>query len=289
MKQFERVPINLMQNLQPGAGIVVDAFNPATGVFGNILGATDGGIEFDPHPNFEDYGDGIDNLPPNTMQLKRVSYYEPHLTGTFKTVTAARAVAMQPGSAFAAGSDSHIIPGSELNDDMFADVWLLADYSDKNIGAGFAGYIAIHLKNALNVLGFRIKTNDEGKGDFAFDYLGHYDLDHIDDVPFEMYIKQGTAPTLATLTVTSASGASSGKSTITVSGYTPASGESYVYQTAESTAPGVSYGQSVSAWTALTSGSDITPPSGHTKITVVSKDASGKAVASGTATLVVNT
>lgn len=94
-----------------------------------------------------------------------------------------------------------------------------------------------------------------------------------------------STPTLGSITVSSAEGATSGKSTITLSGYTPGAGESYVYKTAASTAPSVSYGQKLgSGWTAIASGDSITGTDGH-KITVAAIDANGRAQAAGNTTL----
>ncbi len=97
-------------------------------------------------------------------------------------------------------------------------------------------------------------------------------------------------PGLGTVTVTSTAGTASGDSNIALSGYTLGTGESWVYKTAASTAPAVSYGQALGrGWTAIASGDDITPAEGHTKITVAAKDAAGRAQAAGSATLTVNT
>ena len=108
----------------------------------------------------------------------------------------------------------------------------------------------------------------------------------MDDQPFEYFIRKGSGGTLTSLTVASEAGTASGDSKITVSGYSLGSGESYVYKTAADTAPAVNYGDDVTEWTALTNGSDITPASGHNKITVAVMNASGKAVGSGNATIV---
>ena len=278
--KFSKVPANLMQAMQINSGILVDSFTPNTRTIGNQFGATSGGIEWNPNPTYKDFGEGIDNMPPNTWQMKRVVGYEPHLTGTFKSFTADDVKRQQPGSAMAG---SRIIPGNELTQDDFYDVWLLGDYSDKNSG-NTAGFVAIHMKNAMNVLGFPLKTNDKDKADIAFDFQAHYDLTDIDDVPFEFYVEQGSG-TLAALTVASTAGTAVGDSNIAVSGYTPGTGESYVYATAPTTAPSVKYGQKVNNWAALTNGSDITPAAGHTKITVAVKNADGEAVGSGTATI----
>ena len=46
------------------------------------------------------------------------------------------------------------------------------------------------VKNALNITGFQWKTNKDGKGEFAFDFHGHYDLNNPDDPPFEIWVKE---------------------------------------------------------------------------------------------------
>ena len=93
-------------------------------------------------------------------------------------------------------------------------------------------------------------------------------------------------PTLGSVTVTSAAGTATGQSKITLSGYTLGTGEGWVYKTAASVAPVVSYGQKLS-WTELDSGDDITPAAGDGKIPVAAVDANGRAQAAGSATLVV--
>ena len=97
-----------------------------------------------------------------------------------------------------------------------------------------------------------------------------------------------STPTLQSVVVTSAAGTAPGDSKITLSGYTLGEGESYVYKTAATTAPSVTYGQKLgSTWTEITSGSDITPATSHTKITVAAVDAQGRAQAAGNQTLTI--
>ena len=95
------------------------------------------------------------------------------------------------------GSESSglITPADVLTDAMFEDVTLVADYSDVNKDGGTgssvkAGYIAVTIKDALNTSGFQWKTNKDGKGEFAFDFHGHYDLDDPDTAPFEVYVSE---------------------------------------------------------------------------------------------------
>lgn len=95
-------------------------------------------------------------------------------------------------------------------------------------------------------------------------------------------------PTLQSITVTSTDGTASGDSNIAVSGYTLGDDEKYVYKTAVSTAPSVTYGQKLgSTWTDITPPADITPTASHTKITVAAVDANGRVQAAGSKTLTI--
>ena len=90
-QKFTRVPDDTFEKLQLNAGILVDAFTPATGVIGNILGATTGGIQFSTNPEFTDFGEDIDNVPNNMLELKHLNQFDPQMSGTFLTCTPALA------------------------------------------------------------------------------------------------------------------------------------------------------------------------------------------------------
>jgi len=98
-----------------------------------------------------------------------------------------------------------------------------------------------------------------------------------------------STPTLGSVTVASTAGTAVGDSNIAMSGYTLGTGEKWVYKTAKTTAPTVSYGQNLRTWTELDSGDDITPAATDTKITVAAVDANNRAQAAGNATLTVKT
>lgn len=191
--QFTQVPATTFSTLQINAGIMVDAFTPSTGVIGNILGATTGGISFNANPNYEDFGADVDNVPPNTKQLKRVTSYDPAVSGTFVTMSAALAGQLSGPGAAASGDSTHYVPAHGFATSIADDVWIIGDYSDKNTGAANAGYVAILIKDAINTAGFQWSTTKDGKGQFAFDFHGHYDLSNPDTVPYEIYVKAGTA------------------------------------------------------------------------------------------------
>jgi hypothetical protein len=90
--------------------------------------------------------------------------------------------------------------------------------------------------------------------------------------------------------VASTAGTAVGDSNIAVSGYTPGTGEKYVYKTGKTTAPAVTYGQKLgTGWTTIVPPHDITPTATHDKITVASVDANGRAQAAGTDDITVKT
>ena len=187
-QKFTRVPEDTFEKLQLNAGILVDTFTPATGTIGNILGATTGGINFSTNPEFNDFGEDIDNVPNNMMELKHLNAFDPQMSGTFLTCTPALAKSLI-GAADIDGTDTtRVVPRAELLASDYDDVWWIGDYSDVNTGAN-AGFIAIHLMNALNTAGFQIQSTKNEKGQLAFEYHGHYSIEDQETVPFEIYVK----------------------------------------------------------------------------------------------------
>ena len=74
--KFTQIPADTFENLQMNAGILLDEFTPSTGVIGNIIGATTGGINFTATPTYSDYGEDIDNCPKNMKELKKLDSWE---------------------------------------------------------------------------------------------------------------------------------------------------------------------------------------------------------------------
>ena len=92
-------------------------------------------------------------------------------------------------------------------------------------------------------------------------------------------------PELLSMTVTSAAGTAVGDTKITISNYTPSAEESYMYKVATGTAPAIARGDVPdSTWSAWNGTADITAATGK-KITVVSVDGTGRALAAGNATV----
>ena len=191
--KFTQVRADTFESIQINAAIVLNAFTPATGTYEktSIIGATTGGVNFNSNPAFVDFGEDVDNVPPNTKQLKRVQYYDPTLGMTFVTLDTPLGKKLTAAADIDSNNTAHIVPRASLSETDFGDIWVVGDYSDKN-GTTNGGFVAIHVKNALNTGGFQWQTGKDEKGQFASEFHGHYDLENIDDQPFEVYIKAGT-------------------------------------------------------------------------------------------------
>ena len=192
--KFTKIPSDTFQKLQINAGILTTDFTPATGTIGEAgqIGATTGGVNFTATPTYSDFGDGIDNCPKNMKELKKLDSWEVKMTGTFVNADTAIAKRLCGAADIGTSDTTKVTPRNDLKDADFADIWLVGDYSDKN-GETNGGFIAIKLINALSTGGFQLQTADKAKGQFAFEFTGHYSMSAQDTVPFEIYIKAGTA------------------------------------------------------------------------------------------------
>lgn len=202
MAKFTQIPTDTFKKLQLNAGILTTEFDPATGELtaSNIIGATSGGVSFEATPSFSDFGEDIDNCPKNTKELKKLDSWEAKMSGSFVTMDTNVATSVIGTAAVASNDSTKVVPRNFVDAKDFKNIWWIGDYSDINedgSSTGKAGFIAIKLINALSTGGFKIKSGDKAKGTFEFEYTGHYSLENIDIVPFELYIKAGSADSTA--------------------------------------------------------------------------------------------
>ena len=193
--KFTQIPSDTFKKLQLNAGVLATTFEPATGTLTatNVIGATTGGISFEATPEFEDFGEDIDNCPKNTMELKKLTSWEVVLSGTFVTMDTAVAKSMTGAADIDVSDPTKVVPRNDVDVEKdFSDIWFVGDYSDENTGES-AGFIAIRVINALSTGGFKLQTTDKGKGNFEFEYTGHYSMNAQGTVPFEVYVKAGGA------------------------------------------------------------------------------------------------
>lgn len=195
MEKYRRIPVNTFEQIASNVGVLAYDFDPATGTVAenDLMGATSGGVNFNANQTFKDYGDDIDNCPKNTKELMRLDEWDIKCSGSFVTSDAVLAKKLiGTADVTTSGGVNKITPRTlDITQDFF-DFWVVGDYSDKNTGSG-AGYVAIHIMDALSTGGFQFQSEDKGKWKFSFEFTAHFSLDEQETVPFEVYIKAGTA------------------------------------------------------------------------------------------------
>jgi hypothetical protein len=189
---YTKYPADTFETLQINAGVIAKAFNTSTGalVATDIIGATTGGIQINCTPNFSDFGEDVDNVPNNTKQLKVLNDWTVTASGAFVSMSAESAEILV-GAGDLTASSGKIAPRADLEDEDFRDIWFIGDYGTRS---GNGGFIAVKLIDALSTGGWQLKTEKANKGQFSFEFTGHYDLtDENRTPPFEIYVKAGSS------------------------------------------------------------------------------------------------
>ena len=192
--KYTKIAEDAFQKLQLNAGILLKTFTPSTGAVSleDILGATSGGVSFKATPTFTDFGEDVDNCPVNMLEFKRLSTWDVKMSGNFITVDTNLAAMLIGAGDIDKSDTTKVTPRNDLKTSDFKDIWWVGDYSDENVENN-GGYIAIHMLNGLSTGGFQIQSGKDAKGQFAFEFTGHYSRNDQTKVPFEVYVKSGTA------------------------------------------------------------------------------------------------
>lgn len=179
---FTAISSTAFQELQTDAGMLLKTFdpdNPASPADADIICATTGGINPTCVPQYSDYGEDVDNVPANMMELKHLDGWQCGIATTCLNMTAS-SIKLALGAADIDGNK--ITPRRDLELTDFEDeVWWVGDIS----GGGMA---AIKLMNVLSSGGFSLQTTKNGKGQIAISLMGHVSLDAQNVVPMEFYV-----------------------------------------------------------------------------------------------------
>lgn len=194
--KFTRIPEATFKKLQLNAGILAKDFDPKTGAVKeeDLLGATSGGVNFAATPNYSDYGEDIDNAPVNVKELKKLDSWDVKMSGNFITVDVGLAKFLISAADVDEADTTLVKPRNDVLLSDFANLWWIGDYSDINedgTETGTAGFVAIHMLNTLSTGGFQLQSGNREKGQFAFEFTGHYSIEDQSKVPFEVYVKSG--------------------------------------------------------------------------------------------------
>lgn len=184
MPKYTQIPVATFQQLQINAGMLLSKFDPtAAPTEADKLGATTGGINFTATPTHSDFGEDIDNCPKNTMELKRQDDVEVKMSGTFVSMTTETCKRLIGAADISTANPNEVVPRRDLKLSDFKDLHWVGDY-----GATDGSYIHIVIMNALSTGGFQLQSTDKAKGQFAFEFTGHYSMSAQDVVPYKIEI-----------------------------------------------------------------------------------------------------
>ena len=194
MAKFTKMNPDDFKHMTWDAGIIMDSFEPSTGTvtLSSIRCATTGDNSFSATRDLTDMGEDINNCPEGTMQLQRANAWQAQLSGTAVTITTAEVAEFLGNADIDTSDTTKIVPRTDLLLSDFKDKWLLVNYSEYN-GETKGGWVAIHLLNALSTDGFTGNFGKNANGQFPYTLRAFYDMDDMDTVPFEIYVKAGAA------------------------------------------------------------------------------------------------
>lgn len=182
-RRFTVIPQDTFNGLQLDAGVLLNTFdpaNPAEPDDEDIIAATTGGITVSCVPTYSDFGEDVDNVPNNMMEMKHLDGWECSMSTTALGTTP-EMIKLALGAADIDGTNTaKIIPRRDLEQTDFADIWWVGDRAD-------GGLVAIKLMNALSTEGFSLQTTKNGKGQFSLTFTGHVSIYNQDVMPMEFY------------------------------------------------------------------------------------------------------
>lgn len=194
MARFTKMNPTDFKRMTWDAGIILGKFDPETGEFdpSDIRWATTGDNSFSATRELIDLGEPINNCPENTAQLQRARQWAAEATGTAVTVDAEQLRDFLGNADIETISEvlKKIVPRADLSMDDFKDAWFVTNFSDLN-GETKGGYCAFHIMNALSSDGFSGTFGKNTNGTFPYTLRAFYDMESMDTVPFEIYIKTG--------------------------------------------------------------------------------------------------
>lgn len=221
--KFTKVPRSTFEQLQLEAGVLLKNFDPATGEFEDedMITATSGGVQLDVKADITDFGDDVDNVPKNTMELAHVDDITAQLKTTALCINE-QSLIRYLGPAYKDETTGAIKLRKyfDLETD-FEDLWWVGD-----IAGG--GMLACKMSNALSTEGLSLKTEKKGKGKIGVTFTSYYSLEDTDIVPVEFFVKAADQMTGVQINKHAATIATDG--TLTLSATTTPAGETVTWE-----------------------------------------------------------
>lgn len=186
-KRYTVIPTNTFDALQMDAGILLRNFDIEAAASGgkgfdvdkDVICATTGGITVNCTPTFSDFGQDVDNVAADMLELKHLDKWECKISTT-SISTDAEGIRLALGCADVSADGKAVIPRSSLKVSDAEDIWWVGDKANN-------GFVAVRLMKALSTGGLSLKTSKNGKGQTQFELTGHVSLEDQETVPMLLY------------------------------------------------------------------------------------------------------
>lgn len=199
---FTKISQEAFNELQVDAGMILNNFDPSDPeepADEDIVTATTGGITINCTPTYSDWGEDVDNCPPNLKELKHLDGWNCGIETT-ALGTSPELIRLALGAADIDSSNpTKIVPRRKLKQTDFSDLWWVGDKAD-------GGLVAVKLKNGLSTGGFTLKTTKDGKGNVSLALTGHVSINDQDTMPMEFYSTEGETESAGTDTGSTGTG-----------------------------------------------------------------------------------
>ena len=179
-----QVKQDVFNDMGVGAGLILTSaptVDQSTNVIkisdSQILGATRGGITFNPNPQSRTRV--VDGVASNTVGAHIYDRYEPTISGTF--ITQNLAVLLKAVGFGDIASQKIVARHEPSTSEDYKDLWFV-----QRISGG--GSQIVKLCNAICTSGSAIKSNDNGETEIPLTFVGNYTLADQDTPPFEIEI-----------------------------------------------------------------------------------------------------
>jgi len=178
---YTKITKTQFDEMQLNAGVLLWRFNPHAPAMqdSDIVCATVGGFGLNAVPKIEDTGQNVYMMPPNTLEMQKVTGWEVEVN--FSTIsTSAALIKLLLG---AADMGASITPRDTLQDEDFTDLWWVGDRLD-------GGLVAVHLHDVLSEDGISYTSAKNAMGGIDVHMTAHTSL-FTEVIPFEIYSVEG--------------------------------------------------------------------------------------------------
>lgn len=183
MWKATKISADAAEKMQVNAGLLLNSFdvtNPVEPEDTAIVTETTGDFSITCVPETQDFFEGVNNAPTNTMEGKRIVGWTCGLSVTALSVT--EDTIKTALGAFEVGENNGIRPRSTYKVEDFKSLYWIGDMIDEK------KLFVVAMDNTVSTAGLSFTATNNGKGGLALELTPHTSLQDQHKVPMAFYI-----------------------------------------------------------------------------------------------------